>query len=76
MSIEESIKSTKDGEKFSEDRINIPVIKYFWQASPLAGSKKTSIHKFLRRIACFDHFSDFELYTFSKFLHLRNYAPQ
>tara|TARA_Y100000385_G_C12908097_1_gene557181 strand:+ start:68 stop:694 length:627 start_codon:yes stop_codon:yes gene_type:complete len=76
MTTEESIKSNKDDEKFNDDRINIPVIKYFWQASPLAGSKSTSINKFLRKISCFDHFSDFELYTFSKFLHLRNYAPQ
>lgn len=76
MSTEEKIKSAVGNDNFNEDRVNIPVIKYFWQASPLAGSKRTSINKFLRRISCFDHFSDFELYTLSKFLHLRNYAPQ
>lgn len=76
MSTEEELKLSKEDQKFNDDRISIPVVKYFWQASPLAGSKRTSIHKFLRRIACFDHFSDFELFTFSKFLHLRNYAAQ
>jgi CRP/FNR family cyclic AMP-dependent transcriptional regulator len=58
------------------DRVNIPIIKYFWQASPLTGSKNTSFHKFLRNISCFDHFSDYELYLFTKFLHIRNYAPK
>lgn len=76
MSREENSKINTDDENFKNDRLNIPVIKYFWQASPLAGSKRTSIHKFLRKISCFDHFSDFELYTFAKFLHLRNYAAQ
>lgn len=75
MSVEESKKSL-DKESLNRDRIHTPVIKYFWQASPLAGSKNTSIHKFLRKVTCFDHFSDFEVYLFSKFLHLRNYAPQ
>lgn len=76
MTIENDVKNSIADTDFSEDRVNIPIIKYFWQASPLAGSKRTSIHKFLRKIACFDHFSDFELYTFSRFLHLRNYAAQ
>lgn len=75
MSVEEEKKAVSKS-VLDEDRISIPVIKYFWQASPLASAKTTSIHKFLRKVACFDHFSDFELYLFSQFLHLRNYASQ
>lgn len=75
MSIEE-IKKNLDKTNLNEDRVNVPVIKYFWQASPLAGSKNTSLHKFLRKVNCFDQFSDFELYQFAKFLHIRNYSPQ
>jgi CRP/FNR family transcriptional regulator, cyclic AMP receptor protein len=59
-----------------DDRLNIPIVKYFWQASPLAGSKKTSFHNFFRKVSCFDHFSDYELYLFTKFVHIRNYSPQ
>lgn len=56
------------------EKLNIPIIKYFWQASPIAGGKQDSIHKFLRNVSVFDHFSDYELYLFTKYLHLRNFA--
>jgi CRP-like cAMP-binding protein len=54
-------------------RLKIPIIKYFWQASPLSGSRKKNVQSFFRKIPAFDDFSDLELYTFSKFLHIREY---
>lgn len=69
MSKDEQVKNK--GEK-----LNIPIIKYFWQASPIAGGKKDSIHKFLRNVSVFDHFSDYELYLFTRYLHLRNFASK
>ncbi|MEX0798000.1 MAG: cyclic nucleotide-binding domain-containing protein [Bacteriovoracaceae bacterium] len=73
MSYEKQIKEKKDDESFKDDRLNIPVLKYFWQASPLSASQKSSVHKFLRKVNIFDNFSDFELRRFSQFLHLRNF---
>ena len=58
----------------SSTRLNVPITKYFWQASPLTGSRKKSVHRFFRNIPAFNDFSDIELYTFSKFLHLRDYS--
>jgi CRP/FNR family cyclic AMP-dependent transcriptional regulator len=58
----------------SSRRLNISITKYFWQASPLTGSRKKSVHRFFRKIPAFDDFSDIELYSFSKYLHLRDYS--
>lgn len=65
-------------ENFEEDnRSNIKASEnfasYFWKASPLYRSKKGGLHSFLRKIDVLKSFSDLELYTFSKYLHLRNY---
>ena len=60
-----------DPKSFKDDRLNIPTLKYFWQASPLATNKQKSIPKFLRNIKVFDNFSDYELKKFSHFLHKR-----
>lgn len=56
-------------------RLNIPALKYFWQASPLATNKKKSIPKFLRSLRVFSHFTDYELKTFSRFIHERKLSP-
>jgi CRP-like cAMP-binding protein len=68
------IKETMEKKDFSSSsRLSIPITKYFWQASPLSGSRKKSVHRFFRKIPAFNDFSDIELYTFSKYLHLRDY---
>lgn len=64
---------TADPKSFRDDRLNIPTLKYFWQASPLATNKQKSIPKFLRTIRVFDNFSDYELKKFSHFLHKRSF---
>ena len=61
-------------EEFKKDRLNIPTLKYFWQASPLSTNKEKSIPKFLRSLEIFDKFSDYELKKFSHFLHERVFA--
>ena len=66
----------KEKESLEQDRLNIPMLKYFWQASPLATNRKKSIPKFLRNIDVFKHFSDYELKTFSNFLHNRTFASE
>jgi CRP-like cAMP-binding protein len=61
--------------KLQVDRVDIPFLKYFWQASPLGGKNKNTIPKFLRKIEVFKNFSDFELKILSKYLHKRNFKP-
>ncbi|MCO4753878.1 MAG: cyclic nucleotide-binding domain-containing protein [Bacteriovoracaceae bacterium] len=75
MSYEEDIKSRTGTDSFKEDRLNIPILKYFWQASPISGARQKGIHKFLRKVAVLDNFSDYELRRFSQFLHVRNFHP-
>ena len=55
-------------------RIDISTLKYFWQASPLAGTRKDTIPKFLRKIEVLKNFADHELCTLSKYFHLRSFA--
>lgn len=73
LSDEQKIKSKEKSVEFLSDRLSIPVLKYFWQASPLLGSKQTSTHRFLRKIEAFENLSDYEVFLFSKFLHVREY---
>ncbi len=54
-------------------KLSSHIAKYFWQASALSGSRKKSVHRFFRKIPEFDDFSDIELYTFSKYLHVREF---
>ena len=68
--------SRKNPEKFKSDRLDIPPVKYFWQASPLATNKYKSIPKFLRSIKVFEHFTDYEMKTFSDFIHERMFTNE
>lgn len=70
---EEKTKSKIDSVEFISDKLDTPIVKYFWQASPLSGSKKASTHKFFRQIQAFEQFSDHEVFLFSKFLHVRKF---
>lgn len=59
---------------FKEDRLDIPMLKYFYQVSPLSGSKIDNIPKFLRSLEVFEHFTDYELKVFSTFIHKRTFS--
>ena len=52
-------------------KIDIGVMKYFWQISPFAASRKDNIPRFLRNIGVLKNFTDNELRILSKFLHER-----
>ena len=75
-SFEDEMRAKHGSKDFEETRLNIPIIKYFWQASPLARAKKNSIHNFLKEVSVFRHFSDYELWQFSHFLHMRHFSPR
>lgn len=53
------------------DKLDISLLKYFWQASPLASSRMDTIPKFLRKIDVLKNFSDNELRILSQSFHLR-----
>jgi CRP-like cAMP-binding protein len=70
------VKHLNSTEAFRQERVNIPTLKYFWQASPLSPSRANSIPRFLRSIQVFDQFTDYELKLFSEFLHRRVFAGE
>lgn len=63
----------KNQQILKNDRLNIPILTYFWQSSPLAGNRNKTIPKFIRSIKVFEHFSDYELKLFTNFLHQRTF---
>lgn len=58
----------------TNDRLDIPLLKYLWDASPLAFlSNKESYHDFFKRISVLNSFSDNEVRLFTSFLHRREF---
>lgn len=55
-------------------KLDIPLLKYFWQSSPLAHGQVHSIPRFLRKIIVLKNFSDNELRILSKYIHVRKFA--
>ena len=76
MSYEKDItQKMKKGEEVSS-RINIPILRYFWQASALAVRKKDLIPNFLGGVSILSSFSNNELRVLSKFMHVREFYPR
>lgn len=76
MSYEKEVCEKIDKKEDIPNRVNISILKYFWQASPLSASDKSGIPKFLRDIGVFKNFSDYELHLFSKYLHVRHFSSK
>jgi CRP/FNR family cyclic AMP-dependent transcriptional regulator len=55
------------------ERLDISLLKYMWDASPL--SFKESYHDFFKKISVLNSFSDNEVRLFTKFLHRREFMP-
>lgn len=69
----EMMEKTSKGESHS-DRLDIPILKYLWDASPLAFlTTKESYHEFFKKISVLNSFSDNEVRLFTKFLHRREF---
>ena len=62
-----------ENDKELPPKLDIPILKYFWQSNPLFSSNKNSIPKFLRKIKVLENFSDNELRLLSSSLHLRQF---
>ncbi len=67
MSYEKNIEDRK------VDRVDISLLKFFWQINPLLKTAKNKIPKFLRNLEVFKNFSDYELWDLSKALHRRTF---
>ena len=57
-------------------KLQYSLLKYFWEANPIIQRKKDTIPKFLRKLEIFNDFSEIELFTFSQYLHRRNYTEK
>ncbi len=56
------------------DRLDIPLLRYLWDASPLSFiTSRESYHDFFKRITVLSSFSDNEIRLFTKFLHHRDF---
>ncbi len=55
-------------------KLDIPMLKYFWQSSPLARGKESSIPRFLRKIVVLKDFTENELRILSRYMHVRRFA--
>jgi CRP/FNR family transcriptional regulator, cyclic AMP receptor protein len=58
--------------KKTAERLEVPILKYLWDASPL--SFKESYHNFFKKITILNSFSDNEIRLFTKFLHRREFV--
>ena len=75
MSYEEEINKNIQENKKLPEKLEISVLRYFWQSNPLIGKTKDSIPRFLRNIDVLNNFSENELRILAKFLHLRKFQP-
>lgn len=76
MSYEKDFQEKRLKGEVSEDRLDIPLLKYLWDASPLSFLSKESYHDFFKKITILNSFSDNEIRLFSKFLHRREFQAQ
>jgi CRP/FNR family cyclic AMP-dependent transcriptional regulator len=75
MSYEEEINKNIQENKKLPEKLEISVLRYFWQSNPLIGKTTDSIPRFLRNIDVLNNFSENELRILAKFLHLRKFQP-
>lgn len=75
MSYEKDImEKSEKGEPLGE-RLDIPLLKYMWDASPISFYNKENYHDFFKKISVLSSFSDNEIRLFTKFLHRREFMP-
>lgn len=69
----EKVNESSSQDEFKKDQVSIPILHYFWNASPLSRNRKNSLHNFLRNIKVLAKLSDYELRLLSQFLHQREF---
>jgi CRP/FNR family transcriptional regulator, cyclic AMP receptor protein len=75
MSFEkDAMERNAKGEQPAE-RLEISLLKYLWDASPLSFLSGESHHEFFKKISILSSFTDNEVRIFTKFLHRREFSP-
>ncbi|MFZ4712811.1 MAG: cyclic nucleotide-binding domain-containing protein [Bacteriovoracaceae bacterium] len=75
MSYEQNERESHESGKPETPRIEIPLVKYFWQSNTLNREGKDNIPKFFRNTKMLSAFNDNELRILTKHFHLRNFEP-
>lgn len=57
----------------SPEKLDVPLLKYLWDASPLTFGTKDNYHSFFKKITVLNSFTDNEIRIFTKFLHRREF---
>jgi CRP/FNR family transcriptional regulator, cyclic AMP receptor protein len=73
MSYEKEVMDKMVSGDNSSDRLDIPLLKYLWDASPLSFKSDESYHDFFKKTSVLNSFSDNEIRIFTKFLHRREF---
>lgn len=74
MSYEKEMRDKMTQGESTSDRLDIPLLKYLWDASPLSFMAKESYHDFFKKISVLSSFSDNEVRLFTKYLHRREFT--
>ncbi len=74
MSYEKEMMEKMSHGEPTSDRLDIPLLKYLWDASPLSFLAKESYHEFFKKISVLSSFSDNEVRLFTKYLHRREFT--
>jgi CRP-like cAMP-binding protein len=74
MSFEREMMDKMSHGESTTDRLDIPLLKYLWEASPLSFLAKESYHEFFKKISVLSSFSDNEVRLFTKYLHRREFT--
>jgi CRP-like cAMP-binding protein len=73
MSYESEVMSKAQKGEGTSEKLDIPLLKYLWEASPLAFGNRDSYHHFFKKISVLNSFSDNEIRLFTKHLHKREF---
>lgn len=73
MSYEKEMMEKKQRGESVSDRLDIPLLKYLWEASPLSFGAKDNYHDFFKKISVLNSFTDNEIRLFTKYLHRREF---
>ncbi len=74
MSYEKEINQRIEEKKVLPEKLEISVLRYFWQSNPVLGKKRDSIPRFLRKLEVFSNFSENEQRILAKYFHLRRFG--
>lgn len=73
MSYEKDMMDKLQKGEVSPERLDVSLLKYLWDASPLTFGSKDNYHSFFKKITVLNSFTDNEIRLFTKFLHRREF---